>query len=376
VSPITEVPSRLECLLLADDLTGACDAAVHFAERGRRTAVAPTLHHSASGVEVWAVNTDSRNLEPGALAERIAEARDGLPTGPDTILFKKIDSTLRGNAGLEAMEVLKAFRCDLAIFTPALPAMGRVVERGRLRVLGNEAFTPIEIPAWFAAQGVRDCVHPTTATLAEAAGSGARLLSLDAICDGDLDCIVAEARALNRRILWVGSAGLASALARALPKRTAEARPGRAVRGPVVFGIGSTHAVTLAQQQALTSGRPVLRIACTEAAAEPLAAALRDGQHVWLDLPRGQVAEEAVRRTLAGAPAAALALSGGDTASLICRALSVDRIEIEHELLPGIPRGRLRGGLLNGMAVVTKSGGFGAPDALIQVADYFACPKS
>ena len=31
-------PGALECLLIADDLTGACDAAVHFALRGYRTA--------------------------------------------------------------------------------------------------------------------------------------------------------------------------------------------------------------------------------------------------------------------------------------------------------------------------------------------------
>lgn len=334
------------------------------------------MHHSAAGVQVWAVNTESRDLEPEALAARIADARDGLPVGPETILFKKIDSTLRGNAGAEAMAVLRAFGCEMVIFTPALPAMGRIVAGGRLHVAGNADFAAIEIPQWLDAQGVKDWAHRAAGSVAGAAAAGVRLVSLDAVCDADLDRIVAEARGLKRRILWAGSAGLAAALARALPPIACESRPGRAVRGPVVFGIGSTHPATKAQQQALIASRQVVSITCSEAAGEPVAKALHSGCHVWLDIARGKVPEEAVRRALAGAPAAALALSGGDTASLVCRALGVDRIELESELLPGIPRGRLSGGLLHGMPVVTKSGGFGAPDALIQVADYFACPKT
>jgi len=41
------------------------------------------------------------------------------------------------------------------------------------------------------------------------------------------------------------------------------------------------------------------------------------------------------------------------------------------EVLPGIPWGMLRGGRFDGVLVVTKSGGFGAPDALIRIAEFF-----
>ncbi|MYA79184.1 MAG: four-carbon acid sugar kinase family protein, partial [Acidobacteriia bacterium] len=36
---------------------------------------------------------------------------------------------------------------------------------------------------------------------------------------------------------------------------------------------------------------------------------------------------------------------------------------------PGIPWGRLEGGLADGTTVVTKSGGFGGPDLLLRVVD-------
>ena len=64
-------------------------------------------------------------------------------------------------------------------------------------------------------------------------------------------------------------------------------------------------------------------------------------------------------------------LSGGDTASAICEVVGAHFIELYDEIAPGVPRGVLRGGALDGVAVVTKSGGFGVDDTLIQVADFF-----
>ena len=81
------------------------------------------------------------------------------------------------------------------------------------------------------------------------------MISVDAACDGDLDRIAAEILALDRRILWVGSAGLASALARTFPKRTDPVEPAF-TPGPVLFAIGSDHPVTVAQQAALLAARP------------------------------------------------------------------------------------------------------------------------
>ncbi|MES1261271.1 MAG: four-carbon acid sugar kinase family protein, partial [Acidobacteriota bacterium] len=50
----------MKCLLIADDLTGACDAAVRFRLRGAKTRVA--LTGATEPCEVLAVSTDSRGL--------------------------------------------------------------------------------------------------------------------------------------------------------------------------------------------------------------------------------------------------------------------------------------------------------------------------
>jgi uncharacterized protein YgbK (DUF1537 family) len=198
-------------------------------------------------------------------------------------------------------------------------------------------------------------VHVQPAAVCATIAAGARFISVDAACDRDLDTIVAEALASGRRILWAGSAGLAAALARTLPCRAGR-RPAPRPASSVLFCIGSDHPVTVEQQgHLLALGRP---------------------EHVVLNPAVGQTSMERVRELIesAAGAATALVLSGGDTASLVCRALGVRRIQLEDEIVPGIPWGYLRGGAFDRFRVATKSGGFGAPHALIQVADFFTCP--
>ena len=125
----------------------------------------------------------------------------------------------------------------------------------------------------------------------------------------------------------------------------------------MLFCIGSDHPVTVEQQRRLL--------------------ALGRSEHVVLNLSLRPTSLNRVRELIedAAGAATALVLSGGDTASLVCRALGVRRIQLEDEIVPGIPWGYLSGGAFDGWRVATKSGGFGAPHALIQVADFFRCPK-
>jgi uncharacterized protein YgbK (DUF1537 family) len=326
---------NVKVLLLADDLTGACDAAVHFAMRGLRTIAAVSLECTDRSVPVWAVNTDSRDCGCAEIERLMERAGATLPVGPETVIFKKIDSTLRGNAGMETLAAMKAFQCEAAVFTPALPALDRTVENGVLRVRGRPEFQPIEVEAWLRGQKIE---------------SSAGFLLPDAACDADLDRIVAQGLALGRRVLWAGSAGLAAALARTMGTSPSGSR--RLRGGPPVFAIGSTHMATAEQLECLR----------------------RHGSHRVVPIPRGEALGGDVLVLLAGAPA--LVLSGGDTAAAVCRALGAQRIELVDEIIPGVPWGVLRGGAQDGIPVATKSGGFGAPDALIRIANFFRCPQT
>ena len=337
----------LQCLVIADDLTGACDAAVPFASRDRRVCVSLSLEETVGADDVLAVSTESRDAPVGSFGKSLEQL---LPLRP-RILFKKIDSTLRGNVGSEVAAAMAAFDCKTAVVTPAFPATGRVVERGYLRTAEGD-FVPRELAA---------CFHGI-------ACPGIELH--DAVCDADLDAIVA--RFIHReRVLWAGSAGLAAALARSLGNTAANG--GACLRSAALFCLGSHHAVTLEQEERLVRHRAATMTAAEATTPESLRGALRKGP-VVLRIRRDRASSERIAELLDGA-VAPLVLCGGDTAALVCHALRVRAIELRQEIAPGIPCGILAGGPFDGLPVVTKSGGFGSPDALIEVADFFTCSQ-
>ena len=361
----------IDCLLVADDLTGACDAAVHFAIRGLRPATVVVARGTkAAGARVLAVSTESRDLAPAEILRALAAAAAEFPVDCAARVFKKIDSTLRGNTGLEIAATLESFDCDAAVVCPAFPRMHRVVEGGFLRVTSAPEFAPVDVAGRLGRQTGHGYEQTRPDNVAAILSAGACFVSVDASCDHDLDCIAAAILPMGRRILWAGSAGLASALARCLGGESAP-QPAPARAGAALFCIGSDHGVTLAQQGALLAERPSVLLDCQAATRESISDALGRGKPVILRIPRGVVSVEQVRERITGVAAAALVLSGGDTASLVCRAAGVQRIELCDEIVPGVPRGILHGGVFDGIPVATKSGGFGRSDALIKIAEFF-----
>jgi D-threonate/D-erythronate kinase len=87
---------------------------------------------------------------------------------------------------------------------------------------------------------------------------------------------------------------------------------------------------------------------------------------------RGRGLDERAARALARACSiaaieiepAGLFLTGGSTARACLLELGVSGLRLEHEPLPGIAAGVAIGGAWDGRPVITKAGGFGAPDAM------------
>ena len=298
-------------VIVADDLTGACDAAAPFAARGARCVVRLGVSPCVSNVDVVAFSTESRDIDEAEIRSRMEAV--AYAAGRGGMVFKKIDSTLRGNVRAEILAAMAAFGLRTAVITPAFPDMGRTVRDGYLHVDRLKSVTQIG------------------------------LMMLDAAENEDLDRIVAEN--LHEPVLWAGSAGLASALARKLYGEL-QLLSAPAIDGPLVFCIGSDHPATVAQQRELTGAR-ILKIV------------------------RGQTSADEIRHGLRGA--GALFITGGDTAAMVLAAVGAESIAIQHEVVTGVPWGVLSGGSFDGCPVVTKSGGFGAPDTLIRVARFFTC---
>ena len=97
----------MDIALIADDLTGACDAAIPFKMRGVRSMV----HFDADAPQdarVQAFTTETRDLDENEVELKIRELAARVSAAQPRLIFKKIDSLLRGNPGLEIATALDA----------------------------------------------------------------------------------------------------------------------------------------------------------------------------------------------------------------------------------------------------------------------------
>ena len=120
--------------IVADDLTGACDAAVGFTRAGFSADVVLSGGEPATGVDVLAVDVRSRHLPAAEAARRIGEWIGARRESP--LLIKKLDSTLRGNVRAELEAALAASRRPAALVAPAFPLYGRTTVGGVQRLDG------------------------------------------------------------------------------------------------------------------------------------------------------------------------------------------------------------------------------------------------
>ena len=124
---------------LADDLSGALDAAAAFDHAGRRVRI--VLVGEAWEVEpdddVIAVTTETRNAPPPLAAETVRRAIEHGQAKGARLVYKKIDSTLRGPVAAELGALADALPKARILFAPANPRVGRTVRDGVLLVRGT-----------------------------------------------------------------------------------------------------------------------------------------------------------------------------------------------------------------------------------------------
>ncbi len=188
-----------------------------------------------------------------------------------------------------------------------------------------------------------------------------RLVLWDAESVADLHRTVKEARDAVRSILWIGSGGLAQALASEIPQ-TGVARRVCPAEGIVVLFVGSDHSVTKRQIEALHGAAKVCEIQIEDFSGIPA-----ETQFVVLKVHRELTTVDQIRLAmtlLRPHGIACCVLTGGDTAAMVCRALEVRSLRLVEEFAPGLPEGIAMGGALDQIPVILKSGGFGKDDVL------------
>jgi len=366
-------------LILADDLTGACDSAIVFAQHGiQAQAVLDGYNVADPHVEVVARSTETRDLDPEEATRRLLQA--SREVSPDTEIFKKIDSVFRGNTYVEILAAVECMPHDLVIIAPASPELGRRSMNGV--VISTDITGEARIPVLqeLRAHGLKvrhlALARDAKALLGELEDclrNREHVVYCDAADSADLAVVVAAARQLQHRILWIGSSGLAHALAVHVQERRlgVTALP---VLGAVVLFVGSDHPVTEAQLAYLRETKSVLE----KSVCESESAAAEDAQVLLLRVPRGRATEEDIRRWAFSLPAqriGCLFMSGGDTAALVCSALGIKAISLVEEFAPGLPAGIAVGGPYASTPVILKSGGFGDRDILCRIVGKFLISK-
>ncbi len=360
---------------LADDLSGALDAAAAFHHAGRRVRVVLSAHdwtaHDTD--EVVGVTTETRNASPAEAAATVDRAIARGTAQGARLVYKKIDSTLRGPVAAEVATLARHLPAARILFSPANPSVGRTVRDGVLLVHG----VPLS-ETEFAHDPVSPVRESNLRRLLGDTGGG-RMIVADAATEGDLAAAVARMTGGGEWVA-VGSGALArpvAALGRSETRPPAATATSLPPPGPVLLLGGSAHAGNRTAAARLTRehGVPVYALQAGDPgpAIAAAIASLRTGGAAGLLV-------EATRRDSAlllrefvlaahaiitATGTARIFATGGETAFALCGTLGVSALEFHAELESGLSLSRgatPRGPLL----LAIKPGGFGTPETWVR----------
>jgi uncharacterized protein YgbK (DUF1537 family) len=369
----------VEFLIAADDRTGALETAGALAHDGAGVVPMLTSLGELSGVGSRAAVVDiaTRHSVPDTAATRAVS----VGSIDATRYAHKIDSTLRGNWASELVARHSATGHPVLV-VPAYPGLGRtcvggvVLEDGvpvHEGAAGHDVRAPITTsrPAdLLKAAGALDVVgcHDLTDIVDWLEVPGGIAIA-DAATDNDLAAIANRWVGVDRVLLAGTSAAIGAAGARLFDSGERNERP--SVHGSVLVVCGSAHPRALEQVgKAEEHGARVLRDGY-----ELAVDAVADGEPVVLapPLPAERMSVDAAATALSEMARAvstittdrelgAIVVIGGDTADAV---LGPERLDVGGLVVDGTPWS-LRPGRSRPL-IVTRAGGFGGPDALVDL---------
>jgi len=419
----------LEIAVIADDLTGAADTGVQFCPYFATTVLtsygnlSPGSHILSS--QALAIYTNSRAIKAEAAQKRLRSVAQQLLALHPKRIYKKVDSCLRGNLGAEVDEIVDEMGFELSFIAPAFPEMGRFTLHD-VHLLYNVPIADTELS--------QDPVNPITESrlsrviraqsryevghvdvsflegddegmageIARLIKGGARHVVFDVTSQAHLGRIIRFALNSDKKILLVGSAGLAGTLGTHFRRRDVEVEDEVKVsrEGGHLLVCGTASDVMRLQISALTKTYPYQVIPLMPSlladqdqrdklfSQAPFARRLLSENNVIIKIGPSETGETKtssawgpeqiveglglfVAMVLEGSRPASLFLSGGDTASAVLAAIGATGIRLLREIVPGVAEGRIIGGPVDGLPVVTKAGAFGKGDTLIKVHEYW-----
>lgn len=419
--------------IIADDLTGANDTALQFHINGCNTQILfdyASIPEGKANTQAWAISTETRNINSNAAYKIVSEATKILVNNYNIeYVYKKIDSTLRGNVAKECLAVLEALKWDGAVIVPAFPTEGRTTVGGYHLLKGipiertevaRDPQSPIfqshvptllkqqlenpDLVAHISLITVMRGAGPILVEIKELIKKNKKLIVIDAVSSTDIQQIALAIEKCSYNLLPCGSAGLAQALTKNwLPETKHQHISKKIPQMPVLFVVGSATDTTKTQVKKLVESDEFepyfVQLNPDQVLSEPkdewierinenlnlskaaiiYSVPIEGGldktieyatQHgVESENVPGLISDYLAKITekITKKTNVILVLVGGETSYKCCNAINSKHLQLIDEVEPAIPL------CLDHKAqwIVTKSGNLGNPNTFINILKYF-----
>lgn len=390
-------------LVVADDFTGANDTGVQMRNRGLPVKVAlfPTNEVQETSI---VLDTESRNITSNDAYEKVRSMTEKiLEENTFELVYKKVDSTLRGKVIEEIKALDDVYKPDKIVFAPAFPEIGRTTEEGVHKLNGvplmetefsKDPLSPIQTDniTMMLERGYGESVkHHTVEEIRENIFdlSQGRYHTFDSVEQSDLLKISSVLLESNEKILWVGSAGLANAMFQILYP----IKPALAVVGSIsenslnqiayaekkgVRLIKLSNEELFDKNQVPEVAKRIVNLLNQDKDVILTAAKTRDDYEETLNYASKlsmskddtswyvqNALANITREVLSKGSISGMFLTGGATAISVMDALNITSVEIKEEIITGTVHSVLSDGSFKGMNIVTKAGAFGKEQDLV-----------
>lgn len=405
--------------VIADDLTGANATGVRLRKQGfsAATVVYGDDIPSSYDLDAVCIDTDTRYASDSVIGKRISETMEKIRNWDAKVVCKRIDSTIRGNIGLEIDTVLKNSPDNsVAVVVAAFPDSGRVLSGGYLLVDGipvqetDVAKDPLmPITKSYVPEIIQDQseyvvshigLHHVLAgkeslqpLIEERMKLGSRIIVIDAVTDEDIETIAATmANIQTVNFIPVDPGPLTAAYSKAFLHQMTE-------NGKIIVTVGSVTTLSGRQLGYLrdkTNALPVyvsaeklatfhddwdieVERACSvalerikendvliittheEGAKLINLKAIAKRENTTQDALAKRITDglaKITRRVMEKTtfPIEGCFTSGGDVTASLCALCMASGIRVEDEVLPLAAFGTLIGGYFPGLPIVTKGG--------------------
>lgn len=413
-------------VIIADDLTGANANCSLMKKLGLNSASVLNIddYEDAKDIQAIAVTTDSRSMFKKESYDVVIKAMSKFDKEKTTLFNKRIDSTMRGNIGVEVEAMLDSLGDEyMAIAVPVYPATGRIVVNGTMLVNGNlltntdagkDTKSPVNssniesvLKKQFSRkiksiylEDVEEGEEHIKNIIQKEYKEGTKFLIFDGVTENDLENIANAAVNSKVKYFSVDPGPFTSKIAEIKLDKTD-------TFSKVLMVVGSVTDITIEQIKELIFTYPVnilkvdaLKLATLEDYKDEIERTILEGEKLLeegnyllvtttpyypnekrLDLKKvsnetgmsvddiaimisnglGTIASQLLKKDFSFA---GVFSSGGDITVQLTKNLEANMIEIKEEIIPLAAYGRIRGGIKPGLRIISKGGMVGDKNAM------------